>query len=68
MLGLLVVAALAGLVLWVTARGRVLRWFGAGLCALSLLTLGWIIALLRADGPPDPLPEVQRITPVPVIA
>ncbi|GAB5448547.1 hypothetical protein [Gymnodinialimonas sp.] len=65
MLGALLVVALAGLGLLVAARRAALRWLGAGLMVLSLLTLGWIIALLRADGPPDPLPEVHRVPALP---
>lgn len=62
MLGLIVGAALAGLALLVAGRRPALRWFGAGLLVLSLATLGWIVALIRADGPPDPLPEVRIIS------
>lgn len=67
MLGLLVVFALIGLVM-IAGRRRPQRWFGAGLLVLSLLTLGWIVALIRADGPPDPLPEVHRAITTPIIA
>lgn len=62
MLGLLFVAALAGLALLIASPTRAARRLGAGLLILPMIALGWIIALLRADGPPDPLPHVQQIT------
>lgn len=67
MLGLLVVFAIAGLGLMIAGRRRALRWLGAGLLILSLLTLGWIVAHIRADGPPDPLPEVHRAIIFPIV-
>lgn len=68
MLGLLGLFAIIGLGALIVGPRRPLRWLGAGLLILSLLVLVWIAVLLRADGPPDPLPEVHRAIPLPATA
>lgn len=68
MLGLLVVVAIIGLCLVIAARRRPLRWLGAGLMVLSLVALGWIVALVRASVAPGPLPEVIRAIIFPTVA